>query len=153
MNHIECASPFASLILCSYIGQTLWSLGYARGIVRKNFSLINWNPNLEYDSQVDTRTFALMKRLVKESVRPYLRQLSFAFVFMAISSAAAAMSMWLLKPVINDIFVDQNKDMLWPLGLAIIFVFFGERPGAIRAICHHVLAGSAHCYRPSSRSL
>jgi len=77
----------------------------------------------EQGKQLDTRTFSLMKRLVSESVRPYVSQLVIAMLFMAISSAAAAMSMWLLKPVINDIFVNQDGDMLWPLGLAIIFVF------------------------------
>lgn len=78
---------------------------------------------MQPESQLDTRTFALMKRLVRESVRPYVAQLVIALIFMAISSAAAALSMWLLKPVINDIFVDKNHDMLWPLGCAIIFVF------------------------------
>lgn len=65
----------------------------------------------------------LMKRLVKTSVRPYVKQLIIALIFMGISSAAAAMSMWLLKPVINDIFMAKNPDMLWPLGLSIVFVF------------------------------
>jgi len=64
-----------------------------------------------------------MKRLVKESVRPYLKQLIIALIFMGVSSAAAALSMWLLKPVINDIFVKQNGEMLWPLGAAIVLVF------------------------------
>lgn len=72
---------------------------------------------------LNTGTFALMSRLIKTSVRPYIPQMSIALIFMAISSAAAAASMWLLKPVINDIFVDQNGTMLWPLGLSIIFVF------------------------------
>jgi len=79
--------------------------------------------SLKQKKPLDSRTFALMKRLVSESVRPYVSQLAIAMLFMAISSAAAAMSMWLLKPVINDIFVNQNGDMLWPLGLAIVFVF------------------------------
>jgi subfamily B ATP-binding cassette protein MsbA len=81
---------------------------------------------LKPESQLDTRTFSLMKRLIKESVRPYIPQLILALIFMAISSAAAALSMWLLKPVINDIFINQNGDMLWPLGLAIIFVFLAK---------------------------
>ncbi len=81
---------------------------------------------MEPKTQLDTRTFSLMKRLVKESVRPYIPQLTLALLFMAISSAAAALSMWLLKPVINDIFVNQNGDMLWPLGLAIVFVFLAK---------------------------
>jgi len=72
---------------------------------------------------LNTSSMALMTRLIKTSVRPYLPQLIIALIFMGVSSAAAAMSMWLLKPVINDIFVGQNGDMLWPLGLAIIFVF------------------------------
>lgn len=78
---------------------------------------------LEQETQLDTRTFSLMKRLVKESVRPYKKQLVIALIFMGISSATAAMSMFLLKPVVDDIFVAKNPDMLWPIGAAIIFVF------------------------------
>jgi len=81
---------------------------------------------LEPKTQLDTRTFSLMKRLIKESVRPYITQLILALLFMGISSAAAALSMWLLKPVVNDIFVSKNGDMLWPLGLAIVFVFVAK---------------------------
>ncbi|WP_419798560.1 MAG: ABC transporter ATP-binding protein [Terasakiella sp.] len=81
---------------------------------------------MEPKTQLDTRTFALMKRLIKESVRPYITQLTLALLFMGISSAAAALSMWLLKPVVNDIFVSKNGDMLWPLGLAIVFVFVAK---------------------------
>lgn len=81
---------------------------------------------MEPKTQLDTRTFSLMKRLIKESVRPYITQLILALLFMGISSAAAALSMWLLKPVVNDIFVSKNGDMLWPLGLAIVFVFVAK---------------------------
>ncbi|WP_417822244.1 ABC transporter ATP-binding protein [Terasakiella sp.] len=81
---------------------------------------------MEPKTQLDTRTFPLMKRLIKESVRPYITQLTLALLFMGISSAAAALSMWLLKPVVNDIFVSKNGDMLWPLGLAIVFVFVAK---------------------------
>lgn len=81
---------------------------------------------MEPKTQLDTRTFFLMKRLIKESVRPYITQLTLALLFMGISSAAAALSMWLLKPVVNDIFVSKNGDMLWPLGLAIVFVFVAK---------------------------
>lgn len=81
---------------------------------------------MEPKTQLDTRTFSLMKRLIKESVRPYITQLTLALLFMGISSAAAALSMWLLKPVVNDIFVSKNGDMLWPLGLAIVFVFVAK---------------------------
>jgi ATP-binding cassette, subfamily B, bacterial MsbA len=78
---------------------------------------------LEQDLQIDTRTYSLMKRLIKEYVRPYLQQIIIALIFMVVTSAATAASVYLLKPVIDNIFISKNADLLWPLGIAIVFVF------------------------------
>ncbi|WP_240796842.1 ABC transporter ATP-binding protein [Terasakiella sp. SH-1] len=73
--------------------------------------------------KLDTRTFTLLKRLIKESVSPYKTQVFLALVFMLISSVAASMSMFILKPVFDDIFINKNEDMLWTIGMAIIFIY------------------------------
>ncbi|MDV7338023.1 ABC transporter ATP-binding protein [Terasakiella sp. A23] len=78
---------------------------------------------MEPETKLDTRTFPLMKRIFVEFVLPYKTQLVIALIFMAVSSAAAALSMWLLKPVVDEIFVAKNTDMLWNVGAGIIFVF------------------------------
>jgi len=78
---------------------------------------------LEQVSQQETRTYPLMKRIVKEYVLPYKKQLFIALIFMAISSASAAASMWVLKPVVDDVFIAKDTDMLWTVGVGIIFIF------------------------------
>ncbi|SCA55858.1 Lipid A export ATP-binding/permease protein MsbA [Candidatus Terasakiella magnetica] len=78
---------------------------------------------MEQKKKLDTRTFSLMKRLVKESVGPYKMQVFLALVFMLVSSVAASMSMFILKPVFDDIFTNKNEEMLWTIGVAIIFIY------------------------------
>jgi ATP-binding cassette, subfamily B, bacterial MsbA len=68
-------------------------------------------------------TNVLMRRLLRESVRPYLKLFLFALFFMALVAAATAASAWLMKPVVNDVFVDQNRDLLWLVGGSILGVF------------------------------
>ena len=58
----------------------------------------------------DKSTYGLVQRLLKESVRPYVRWIVLALICMAIVAAATAASAWLMKPVINDVFVAKNKD-------------------------------------------
>ncbi len=78
---------------------------------------------MEPEHKLDSRTFPLMKRIIIENVLPYKTQLIIALIFMAVSSASAALSMWLLKPVVDEIFIAKNTDMLWSVGVGIIFVF------------------------------
>ena len=53
-----------------------------------------------------------MMRLFREYVRNYLELLLLAAVFMGVVAGATAMSAWLLDPVINEIFVARNEEML-----------------------------------------
>ncbi len=91
---------------------------------------------MEQVGKVDTRTFALMKRLLKESIQPYKSQVVIALIFMFISSAAASMSMMILKPVFDYIFVAKDEKMLWALGVSIVFIYI------IKAIAHYGQATS-----------
>ncbi len=69
-------------------------------------------------------TSVLMGRLWRENVRQYKWWLVLAVICMAIMAAATAISIWLLKPVVNDIFIDQREDMLMLIGSAILITFF-----------------------------
>jgi len=64
-----------------------------------------------------------MSRLWRENIRPYLGWLLTALVFMAIMAGANALSAWLMKPVVNEIFVAKNEDMLWLIGMAVFATF------------------------------
>ena len=71
----------------------------------------------------DTSTVALMRRLVRESIRPYVWWIAGALVCMALVAAATGASAWLMKPVINEIFIEKNKLLLIPIAGAVLAVF------------------------------
>ena len=64
-----------------------------------------------------------MLRLWRESIRPYFGWILLAVLFMAFMAAATAFSAWLMEPVVNEVFIAENSDMLWPLGGAVFLTF------------------------------
>ena len=67
------------------------------------------------------------KRIVN-LVRPYSGRVLVAIVFSLVSSAASGGIVWLIKPVINEIFDEQNYGMLtWlPLGVIVLYSLRGS---------------------------
>ncbi|MCH7550997.1 MAG: ATP-binding cassette domain-containing protein [Proteobacteria bacterium] len=65
-----------------------------------------------------------MHRLWRECIRHYLGWIVLAVACMAVMAAATAFSAWLMEPVVNEVFIGENRDMLWPLGLAVFATFF-----------------------------
>jgi len=83
-----------------------------------------WLGNRVTDApQQSNTTYALVKRLVRESVRPYLAGIAFALICMACVAGATAVSALLMKPVINDVFVARTESLLIPIALAVIVTF------------------------------
>ncbi len=68
-------------------------------------------------------TAALMGRLARESIRPYVGWIVAAVLCMALVAAATGASAWLMEPIINKVFVEKNKALLWPIGGAILVTF------------------------------
>lgn len=68
-------------------------------------------------------TWVLTRRLLKEGVRPYAGRIWLSMLFMAIASAATGLSAYLMKPIVNQVFVSKNADMLWPIAGAVISTF------------------------------
>ena len=64
-----------------------------------------------------------MRRLLRESVRPYRGWLILALLCMAVMATATALTAWLMKPVVNDVFFAENSDMLWIIGGAVMAAF------------------------------
>lgn len=64
-----------------------------------------------------------MARLWRECIRGYVGWLALAVVFMALMAGATAMSAWLMKPVVNEIFIARDREMLWMIGLAVLVTF------------------------------
>ena len=74
----------------------------------------------EYE-HLSSRT--LMKRLLKQYVRPYWGWIALAIFFMMLVAAATAVSAWLMKPVIDDVFIAKDRDMLKIISLAVLATF------------------------------
>ena len=73
--------------------------------------------------ELHTSTVALMRRLLRDSVRPYAGWLVLAVLCMAVMAAATASSAWLMKPVVNDVFIGRDPTMLWLVGGAVLATF------------------------------
>ncbi len=73
-------------------------------------------------------TRSVYSRLL-EYVKPYWRRLSFAMVCMVGTAICTAASAYLIKPVLDDIFISQRMDMLKLLSIAVLAMFF------IKGVC------------------
>ncbi|HTI86578.1 MAG TPA: ABC transporter ATP-binding protein, partial [Alphaproteobacteria bacterium] len=70
----------------------------------------------------DSRSLPLMRRLIG-SVRPYGGALTAAVICMGVVAAMNAASAWLLDPVVNKVFVDRDRDLLYIIGASVFGVF------------------------------
>ena len=64
----------------------------------------------------------LLKRLFRQHVKPYSRKLIVATIFMAIVAACNAVIVNLVNPMINDVMINRDKQMLIILPLAMLLV-------------------------------
>jgi ATP-binding cassette subfamily B protein len=67
-------------------------------------------------------TIALVRRLFSETYRDHVGVFFFAVACMAIASASTAASAWLMRDVVNDIFVSQRSEMILVLSSAIVAI-------------------------------
>ena len=66
----------------------------------------------------------LMARLWRESIRKYFGWVICAIICMIVMAVANAFSAYMMKPIVDDVFVTKNQNMLWPVGLIVIATFF-----------------------------
>lgn len=66
---------------------------------------------------------SVFRRLVRELVLPHKGTLIKALLAMVVASAMTAMLAWLMEPVINQIFVNKNADLLLPVAAGVFFSF------------------------------
>ncbi len=71
----------------------------------------------------DARSAPLMRRLWATFVRPHAGWLAVAALAMAIVAATTALTAWLMDPVVDKVFVEQDRSMLWLVGGAVIATF------------------------------
>jgi subfamily B ATP-binding cassette protein MsbA len=65
----------------------------------------------------------LIRRLIRESLKPYRLILVAAALCMVVVAATTAAPMWLLQNVIDQVFVAKRQDYLWPIGGAVFGLF------------------------------
>ncbi|WP_350042500.1 ABC transporter transmembrane domain-containing protein [Thalassospira sp.] len=65
----------------------------------------------------------MVKRIVQDAVAPYFGKIVLALICMALMAGATGGYAYLMDPVINEVFVKKNSEMLIPVGVAVLFSF------------------------------
>jgi subfamily B ATP-binding cassette protein MsbA len=68
-------------------------------------------------------TYALLRRLLREYGRAYLPAYIAAFVLMGLVAACTSLTAWMMRDVINLIFVDKSRHALFYIPVAIVAIF------------------------------
>ena len=70
-----------------------------------------------------TTTGVLVRRLMREYVRPHLWRIGAAILCMIVVAASTAAFTQLIKPIVDDVFVQRDGAMLWPVAGMALAVF------------------------------
>ena len=68
------------------------------------------------------KSIKLVKRLIKEHVRPYFGKLLLAALCMAVVAASTATNAWLMQPVLDELFLNKNTQLLLLVPLAVVTI-------------------------------
>ena len=72
----------------------------------------------------DASTQFLIKRLFKDYVSGQLVKIAFSLIAMAFVAGSTVMLAKQMEPIINDIFLKRQEDLLLPIALGVIGIFF-----------------------------
>jgi len=75
------------------------------------------------DNVADTATMAVYGRLVREYVSRYKWRLFLAIFFMIISALTATATAFVMKPIVDEVFFDQNPAFVIYTTLAVVAIF------------------------------
>ncbi len=65
-------------------------------------------------------TASLLRRLLREFLRPHLGRMALAFVAMGMVAGATAANAWLMQPLLDKVFVERNETLLLVIPGAVI---------------------------------
>ncbi len=68
------------------------------------------------------KSIKLVKRLIKEHVRPYFGKMFLAAICMAIVAASTATNAWLMQPVLDEVFLNKNTELLLLVPIAVMTI-------------------------------
>jgi ATP-binding cassette subfamily B protein len=65
----------------------------------------------------------LLVRLVRENIRQFIPQYALALALMGIVAATTGLSAWMMKDLINKVFVDHDQQLLYVIPLAVFILY------------------------------
>src|SRR4051812_19473653 len=68
------------------------------------------------------KSSVLIKRLLREHIKPYRRQLCAAVICMIIVAATTGAKAWMIRPALDQIFIEKNQTMLRLIPLAVFLI-------------------------------
>ena len=95
-------------------------------------------PDSTRPSITDEASLSLLKRVLRDLVKPYAARLILAVFCMVLVAAATATSAWLMDPMVNRIFVQKDLSVLWVVAGAVVATFFVK---SVAAYMQEVLVG------------
>jgi len=78
---------------------------------------------LESTAGAPQSTAYLMGRLWRENIRGYVGWIALAVMCMVVMAGANAFSAYMMRPIVDEVFVTKDEAMLWPVGLIVIATF------------------------------
>jgi subfamily B ATP-binding cassette protein MsbA len=71
------------------------------------------------DAPAPYSSTAIIRRLLKEHIKPYVRTLWFAIFCMVVIAVTVSANTWMMQPALDKIFIERDRDMLTLIPLAI----------------------------------
>ncbi|WP_439529209.1 ABC transporter ATP-binding protein [Pannonibacter sp.] len=68
-------------------------------------------------------SYVLIRRLIAENAREHLPGYALTIVFMALIAASTAASAWIMRDVINEVFINRDKAMITLISVAVMGIF------------------------------
>jgi subfamily B ATP-binding cassette protein MsbA len=68
-------------------------------------------------------SFYLIKRLFNDHMRPHIRNIGLAVICMILVAATTASLAYIIQHIINDIFIEKNKQMLFVISFGVLAIF------------------------------
>ena len=65
---------------------------------------------------------ALIRRLMREHIRPYTKQAILAVLCMSVIALATGANAWMIRPALDQIFIEKNQQMLTLIPLAVLVI-------------------------------
>lgn len=77
----------------------------------------------QFFSNFTGKSFEIVKTMWGRYLLPQKWKLLLAIILMIVASSLEAMSVKILKPIFNEVFIDKNKEVLTIIGLEVIAIF------------------------------